>query len=115
MDHRATIQYDHPIRGKSAQDFLDDFLIKRKSQIGRGPSLKTKDRITQRGVWYRIRPVMISEGFEPKENWGTTARYIASIITERCEKLFEAITGHLIPTTTQIPLPSSSFSSCSNF
>lgn len=88
MGHRATIQYDHHIREKSAQDFLDDFLIKRKSQIDRDPSLKTKDRITQRGVWYRIRPIMISEGFEPKENWGTTAKYIASIIKERCEKLF---------------------------
>ena len=62
------LQYDRPIRDKSAQDYLDDFLIKRKSQIDRNPSLKTKDRITQRGVWYRIRPIMISEGFEPKEN-----------------------------------------------
>jgi hypothetical protein len=56
IGHRATIQYDRPVREKSAQDFLDDFLIKRKSQIDRNPSLKTKDRITQRGVWYRIRP-----------------------------------------------------------
>jgi len=88
MGHRATIRYDHPVREKSAQDFLDDFLIKRKSQIDRDPSLKTRDRITQRGVWYRIRPIMISQGFEPKENWGTTARYIANIIKERCEKLF---------------------------
>jgi hypothetical protein len=86
--HRATIRYDHPVREKSAQDFLNDFLIKRKSQIDRNPSLKTRDRITQRGVWYRIRPIMISEGFEPKENWGTTAQYIASIIKKRCEKLF---------------------------
>jgi hypothetical protein len=88
MGHRATIRYDHPVREKSAQDFLDDFLIKRKSQIDRNPSSKTKDRITQRGAWYRIRPIMISEGFEPKENWGTTAKYIASKIKERCEKLF---------------------------
>jgi hypothetical protein len=88
MGHRATTEYDHPIREKSAQDFLDDFLIKRRNQIDRDPSLKTKDRITQRGVWYRIRPIMISEGFEPKENWGTTAVYIARIIKERCEKLF---------------------------
>jgi hypothetical protein len=76
------------VRKKSAQNFLNDFLIKRKSQIDRDPSLKTKDRITQRGVWYRIRPIMISERFEPKENWGTTAIYIARIIKERCEKLF---------------------------
>jgi hypothetical protein len=76
------------VREKSAQDFLDDFLIKRKSEIYRNPALKTKDRITQRGVWYRIRPIMISEGFEPKENWGTTAKYISSKIKERCEKLF---------------------------
>ncbi|MGC2684439.1 MAG: hypothetical protein WA323_21480 [Candidatus Nitrosopolaris sp.] len=88
MGHRATIRYDHPVREKSAQDFLDDFLMERKRQIDRNASLETKDRITQRGVWYRIRPIMISEGFEPKENWGTTAKYIASLIKERCEKLF---------------------------
>ncbi|MFZ0224422.1 MAG: Rieske 2Fe-2S domain-containing protein [Candidatus Nitrosopolaris sp.] len=88
MGHRAIIRYDHPVREKSAQDSLDDFLMERKRQIDRNPSLKTKDRITQRGVWYRIRPIMISEGFEPKENWGTTAKYIASLIKERCEKLF---------------------------
>ena len=76
------------MREKSAQDFLDDFLMERKRQIDRDPSLKTRDRITQRGVWYRIRPLMISEAFEPKENWGTTAKYIASIIKERCERLF---------------------------
>jgi hypothetical protein len=88
IGHRATIRYDHSVREKRAQNFLNDFLIKRKSQIDRDPSLKTKDRITQRGVWYRIRPIMISERFEPKENWGTTAIYIARIIKERCEKLF---------------------------
>ncbi len=88
IGHRATILCGHHLREKSAQDFLDDFLIKRKSQIDRNPSLKTKDRITQRGVWYRIRPIMISEGFEPKENWGITAQYIARIIKERCKKLF---------------------------
>ena len=85
---RATIQYDRPIRDKSAQDYLDDFLNERKRQIDRNPSLKTKDRITQRGVWYRIRPTMVSEGFVPKKNWGTTAEYIARIIKERCKKLF---------------------------
>jgi hypothetical protein len=88
MGHRVTIQYDHHIRDKSAQDYLDDFLIERKHQIDLNPSLKTIDRITQRGVWYRIRPIMISEGFKPKENWGRTAEYIARIIKKRCKKLF---------------------------
>jgi hypothetical protein len=88
MGHRATIQYDRRIRDKSAQDYLDDFLMERKRQIDINPSLKTKDRITQRGVWYRIRPTMVSEGFKPKENWGTTAEYIARIIKKRCKKLF---------------------------
>jgi hypothetical protein len=86
--HRATGRYEHHIRDKSAQDYLDDFLMERKRQIDINPSLKTKDRITQRGVWYRIRPRMVSEGFEPQKNWGTTAEYIARIIKERCKKLF---------------------------
>jgi len=85
--HRATIQYGYH-REKSAQDYLDDFLRKRVKEIRANPSLKTKDRITQRGVWYRIRPIMVAEGFEPKKNWGTTAEYIASIIKKRCKELF---------------------------
>jgi len=85
--HRATIQYNYS-REKSAQDYLDDFLRKRLGEIRANPSLKTKDRITQRGAWYRIRPIMVQEGFEPKKNWGTTAEYIASIIKKRCKELF---------------------------
>lgn len=85
--HRARIQYNYS-RETTAQDYLDDFLRKRLGEIRANPSLKTKDRITQRGVWYRTRPVMIADGFEPKKNWGTTAEYIASIIKKRCKELF---------------------------
>ena len=33
---------------------------------------------------------MVSEGFEPQKNWGTTAEYIVRIIKERCKKLFRS-------------------------
>lgn len=75
-------------REKTAQDYLDEFLVERKRAIDADPSLKTRDRITQRGVWYRIRPKMIAGEFEPKVNWRKTAEYVTSIIRKRCRELF---------------------------
>lgn len=86
---RATIEYSHHELKKSAQDYLDDFLHERKHKISKDPSLKTRDRITQRGVWYRIRPIMVQDGFEPPKNWGTTAAYLAGLIIKRCKALFK--------------------------
>ena len=44
--HNATIKYLYE-RQELAQDYVDDFLTKRKCEIEADPSLKTGDRITQ--------------------------------------------------------------------
>ncbi|MBV9176361.1 MAG: hypothetical protein JO297_04935 [Nitrososphaeraceae archaeon] len=72
-----------------AINYLVDFLKKRYHAIqAADPSLKNRDRITQSGVWYRIRPIMISSGFQPPKDWGTTRRYITGKIDEVCQELF---------------------------
>jgi hypothetical protein len=85
--HSATIKYNYE-RQELAQDYVDDFLRKRKREIEVDPSLKTSDRITQRGACYRIRRTSIQAGFEPKSDWGTTMKTMASSISQRCEVLF---------------------------
>ena len=83
----ATIKYNYE-RQELAQDYVDDFLRKRKREIEADPSLKIRDRITQRGACYRIRRTAIQAGFEPKSDWGTTMKTMASSISQRCEVLF---------------------------
>jgi hypothetical protein len=71
-----------------AQGYLDDFLKQRKQDIDADPSLKFNDRITQSGVWYRIRPLMIEAGFTPQKDWGTTRKTITGGINKTCDDLF---------------------------
>jgi hypothetical protein len=51
---------------KSAEEYLDDFLKERRKEIEADPSLWIADRLTQRGAWYRVRPIMVADGFEPR-------------------------------------------------
>jgi hypothetical protein len=44
---------------RSAEEYLDDFLIERRNEIDAKPSLRITDRLTQRGAWYRVRPIMV--------------------------------------------------------
>ena len=53
--------------------FLKAFLKERHEQIQRDTSLKDRDRLTQSGVWYRVRPKMIAAGFKPR-NKGTDSK-----------------------------------------
>ena len=46
--------------------YLRNFLIERRRAVEADPSLTVKDRLTQSGVWYRIRPEMIRNGFRPR-------------------------------------------------
>ena len=55
-----------------AEEYLDDFLIDRRKEIEADPSLRITDRLTQRGAWYRARPIMVADGFQPRKNWGIT-------------------------------------------
>jgi hypothetical protein len=48
-----------------ALEYLRDFLKKRKAAVEANQYLKIIDRITQSGVWYRIRPEMRRKGFDP--------------------------------------------------
>jgi hypothetical protein len=76
-----------------AINYLVDFLKKRYNAIQEAAadsSLKHRDRITQSGVWYRIRPIMIGSGFEPSREWGTTRKYITDNIDKVCQELFGA-------------------------
>jgi hypothetical protein len=57
---------------QTAEEYLDDFLIQRRREIEINPSLRITDRLTQRGAWYRVRPIMVADGFEPRKNWGIT-------------------------------------------
>jgi hypothetical protein len=46
--------------------FLIEFLKNRHEQISGNPSDTVKDRLTQSGSWYRVRPKMIAAGFKPR-------------------------------------------------
>ena len=78
-----------------AIQYLRDFIWDRydaiygnaKKGIQGDPTLKFRDPLTQSGVWYRLRPIMIDGGYEPEQNWGETRRYITSKIDEVCKEL----------------------------
>jgi hypothetical protein len=70
---------------QNAIKYLVDFLLERKKDVDKDPSLKTIDRLTQSSVWYRIRPIMIEAGFKPKKSWTQTRRYLTSIIDDLCK------------------------------
>jgi hypothetical protein len=71
-----------------AKNYLRKFLIDRRAAVEADPYLKVKDRITQSGVWYRIRPEMKIKGFEPRESWTQTRRTLQSSITDVIEELW---------------------------
>jgi hypothetical protein len=71
-----------------ALEYLRDFLRKRKAAVEADLYLKIIDRITQSGVWYRIRPEMRRRGFEPQENWTRTRRYLQSKIQDTINELW---------------------------
>src|SRR5215469_15184791 len=59
-------------RQRTATAYVDEFLKKRRKGVEADPILRIIDRLTQRGVAYRLRLKMMVEGFEPDVNWGTT-------------------------------------------
>jgi hypothetical protein len=71
-----------------ALGYLRDFLRKRKAAVEANPYLRITDRITQSGVWYRIRPAMKRKGFEPRESWTQTRRYLQSNIQDAIDELW---------------------------
>ena len=79
---------------KIAIDYLRDFLRDRREKVEADPSLKTSDRLTQSGVFYRVRRIMIEDGFEPPKDWGTTRSTLQNSIMKTCQELWpdESIT-----------------------
>ena len=61
---------------------------KRKAAVEANQYLKIIDRITQSGVWYRIRPEMRRKGFDPPESWTQTRRYLQSKIQDNIDELW---------------------------
>ncbi len=70
------------------KEYLEDFLKARKQAVEADPSLRIRDRLTQSGVWYRIRPRLIDAGFVPRKDWGTTRRSLTGDIKQTIEDLW---------------------------
>jgi hypothetical protein len=75
------------IPAQIAQDYYLNFLRERYRAIQENPSLKTTDRITQSGVWYRVHKEMVRKKFIPRKDWGTTRESLTNRISEFCEYL----------------------------
>jgi hypothetical protein len=73
---------------KTATAFVDEFLIQRRKDVEGNPKLRITDRLTQRGVAYRLRPDMIADGFEPRKRWSTTMDSITNTISGRYKVLW---------------------------
>jgi hypothetical protein len=80
-------------------EYLREFLRKRRHDIELDPSLRVRDRLTQSGVWYRIRPIMIEDEFKPRNkstdskgrivyDWGTTRKGLTSRIAKTIRELW---------------------------
>ena len=73
-----------------ARDWLREFLKDRYEKVTADPSLKTRDRLTQSGVFYRIRRLMKNANppFEPPTDWETTRRGLTGNIRDVCKELW---------------------------
>ena len=79
--------------------YLRNFLTERRKTIKTDPTITIKDRLTQSGVWYRIRPEMIKNGFKPRNktidskgrtiyDWGSTRVGLTKRIRKTIEELW---------------------------
>lgn len=86
----AQVSYSTGGRDESqvALDYLRDFLKKRREAVQANPYLKIIDRITQSGVWYRIRPLMMEKGFQPTVSWTQSRRYLQGKIQDTIDELW---------------------------
>jgi dihydroxyacetone kinase DhaKLM complex PTS-EIIA-like component DhaM len=73
---------------KTATEYVDEFLIRRRRDVEANPNIRSVDRLTQRGVAYRLRPGMIDDGFEPRKNWGITMDTMTNMISARCKAIW---------------------------
>lgn len=79
--------------------FLENFLRNRYEQIKKDPSVVVKDRLTQSGVWYRIKPILLAAGFKPRNyttdskgreiyDWATARKGLTNSIRDVIKELW---------------------------
>ena len=71
--------------------YLKDYLRARKQDVEADSSLRIRDRLTQSGVWYRIRPLLIRDGFMPKNGesgWGAARKGLTGAISKTINELW---------------------------
>jgi hypothetical protein len=71
----------------TAKDYLRDYLRQRWKDVQANRSLIKTDPLTQQSVFYRIRPDMIENGFQPPQKWSKTREYIVGEISKECAAL----------------------------
>jgi hypothetical protein len=86
--HDPLLTYRDP--NQVARDWLREFLKERYEKVAADPSVKTRDRLTQSGVFYRIRRLMKNAvpPFEPPTDWETTRRGLTGSIRDVCKELW---------------------------
>lgn len=86
--HDPALTYRDP--NQVARDWLRGFLKDRYEKVKADPSLKTRDRLTQSGVFYRIRRLMKNANppFDPPTDWETTRRGLTGSIRDVCRELW---------------------------
>jgi len=86
--HDPSLTYRDP--NQVARDWLRDFLKDRYEKVTADPSLITRDRLTQSGVFYRIRRLMKNADppFEPPTDWETTRKGLTGSIRDVCRELW---------------------------
>jgi hypothetical protein len=73
---------------QEGKKYLENFLIERRAAVEADPSLKSKRRITQQGVWYIIHPKMVDNNFQPVNDWGRTRAYLVQSIPKVIRELW---------------------------
>ena len=86
--HDSSLTYCDP--NQVARDWLSKFLKDRYEKVKADSILKTRDRLTQSGVFYRIRRLMKNANppFEPPTDWETTRKGLTGSIRDVCKELW---------------------------
>jgi hypothetical protein len=73
---------------QEGKNYILEFLKERRAAVKADPSIKTKRRVTQQGVWYLIEPKMKANNFQPLKSWGKTREYLVEYIPKAIKELW---------------------------
>jgi hypothetical protein len=76
------ISYSTKDPSQEGKRYILDFLRERRAAVQADPSIKTKRRVTQQGVWYLIEKKMITNDFQPPQSWAKTREYLVRYIPD---------------------------------